>query len=123
MVGGAFAVCASSSAHTGMAYGDHTCSFRARAGVVKTESSLASYAWTIDTSAPVTTITAKPSDPSADSSPSFSFTSSEAGSSFECQLDGGAFAACASPKGYTGLADGAHTFSVRPDDRVRTGKA
>jgi len=59
-----------------------------------TDPSPASYAWTIDTSAPVTTITAKPSDPSADSSPSFSFTSSEAGSSFECQLDGAAYAAC-----------------------------
>jgi hypothetical protein len=109
-----FTECSSPQAYTGLSEGAHT--FRVKAVLVALESGVTSYAWTIDTSAPVTTITAKPSDPSADSSPSFSFTSSEAGSSFECQLDGGAFAACASPKGYTGLAGGAHTFSVRASD-------
>ena len=109
-----FTECSSPQSYTGLSEGAHT--FQVKAVLVALESGVTSYAWTIDTSAPVTTITAKPSDPSADSSPSFSFTSSEAGSSFECQLDGGAFAACASPKGYTALADGAHTFSVRASD-------
>src|SRR5207249_910658 len=114
--GGAVAACASPRGYAGLGVGAHTYSVRASDASGNTDASPASYAWTIDTSAPVTTITAKPSDPSADSSPSFSFTSSEAGSSFECQLDGGAFGACASPKGYTALADGAHTFSVRASD-------
>ena len=46
-------------------------------------------------------ITANPTNPSNNAGPSFSF-SSEGGASFQCQLDGGGFAACSSPKGYTG---------------------
>ena len=44
---------------------------------------------------------------------SFDFTSDQTGASFECSLDGAAFAACASPVSYDGLDSGEHTFKVR----------
>ncbi len=47
---------------------------------------------------------------------SFSFTSSDTGLSFECSIDGGTYSVCSSPKSYTSLAAGPHTFRVRALD-------
>jgi hypothetical protein len=68
-----------------------------------------------DTTPPETRITAGPSGPTADSTPTFTFTSSEA-ASFECNVDGGAFAACTSPHTTAALSDGAHGFEVKATD-------
>jgi hypothetical protein len=67
---------------------------------------------------PETTIDSGPSGTVASSSASFGFSSSEVGSTFECRLDGGAFAACTSPKQYPALPEGARTFEVRAIDAV-----
>ncbi len=70
----------------------------------------------VDTVAPETTITVGPVGTVSATDASFEFSSSEVGSSFECRLDAGAFGACTSPKAYTGLAQGSHTFAVRATD-------
>jgi hypothetical protein len=69
-----------------------------------------------DTVPPDTTITSAPPATSRSGSASFSFTSNEANVRFQCRLDGAAFAGCASPATYAGLAAGAHTFAVRAID-------
>jgi hypothetical protein len=116
--GGGFSACTSPKTYTGLADGDHTFEVRAIDASSNVDPSPASYSWTIDTVAPDTSITAYPADPSHSVDASFSFISTEPGSTFECQLDGGGFSACTSPKTYTGLGYGAHTFEVRAIDGV-----
>jgi hypothetical protein len=80
-------------------------------------SAATTYTWRIDTVAPPRpTLVQKPANPSASDSATFSFSDREAGVSFECSLDNGGFAACPSPKTYSGLAAGTHAFSVRALD-------
>ena len=65
---------------------------------------------------PVTTINSGPSGPTNDSTPTYAFSSNEAGSTFECRVDGGAWALCTSPTTTAALTDGSHTFEVRATD-------
>ena len=62
-----------------------------------------SRSFTIDSVAPNTTVDSGPSDPSASADAAFAFSATEGGSTFECELDGGGFSACSSPKSYTSL--------------------
>jgi hypothetical protein len=66
--------------------------------------------------APETTIDDGPNGPTANSSPSFAFSSPAPSSPFECRLDRTAFAPCASPRSFNDLPDGPHTFYVRARD-------
>ena len=67
--------------------------------------------------APDTSISSGPTGQTTNRSPSFAFTADEPDATLECRLDSEAFAACTSPKAYSTLALGAHTFQVRGTDR------
>ena len=69
-----------------------------------------------DTTPPDTAINSGPSGTVNSTSASFTFSSNETGSTFECRLDGATFSSCASPKSYTSLSNGSHTFEVRAKD-------
>src|SRR5207249_200888 len=69
-----------------------------------------------DTTPPDTTLTGTPPTVTNSPSASFTFTATETGSTFQCALDGGGFAPCASPQTYSALASGNHTFQVRATD-------
>jgi hypothetical protein len=97
--------------------GNYTVRVRAT-DVAGNTSSPSSLTFTYDTTAPQTTIDSSPSDPTGDADADFDFSSSEAGSTFECRLDGGSWTACTSPKSYASLADGSHTFDVGATDQA-----
>lgn len=80
------------------------------------------FTWTVDNSLldetpPETAILSKPADPSTSPVASFTYSSNEPGSSFQCKLDGGNFSGCPGAGiTYSGLAEGPHTFQVRAID-------
>ena len=115
----AFAACTSPRTLTGLAAGSHTFEVRATDAANNTDPSPASFSWVIDqtdTTPPETSITGGPDEVTNATSATFTFTSSEAGSTFECRLDAAAFVACTSPRTLSGLAAGSHSFEVRATD-------
>jgi hypothetical protein len=58
----------------------------------------------VDNTPPQTTIDSSPPDPSSDDTPTFTFSSSEAGSTFQCRVDGASWASCTSPHTLAALA-------------------
>ena len=114
--GGGFSPCSSPKSYAGLPDGPHNFKVRATDPAGNTDPTPASSDFTVDATPPETTITSGPSGTTSNASPSFAFTSSESGSTFECELDGGGFSPCSSPKSYAGLPDGPHNFKVRATD-------
>jgi hypothetical protein len=72
---------------------------------------------------PEPTITSGPSDPTAQTTATFAFSDSQAGVSFQCQLDGAGYSSCATGVKYTVLAEGNHTFKVQAVSGNKTSSA
>jgi hypothetical protein len=66
----------------------------------------------VDPSPPTVTITAEPDAVTTATGATFAFTVNEDATTVLCVLDGGPIEPCISPKTYTGLTPGEHTFSV-----------
>jgi alpha-tubulin suppressor-like RCC1 family protein len=60
-----------------------------------------------------TTITSGPSGVVSTTSATFNFSSNIPHTSFDCALDSGSWSLCSTPRSYTNLANGPHTFRVR----------
>ena len=116
--GGAFRRCLSPTSYAGLSDGPHTFSVRATDVAGNTDPTPAERSWTVDTVAPETSILSGPPTPSDSNKASLAF-ASEAGAKFECLLDDRPWTACSSPKAYSGLRDGTHTFKVRATDQAR----
>jgi hypothetical protein len=118
--GVAFEPCASPVGRTGLAIGAHTFEVWATDAAGNTDETPASFSWTVepppDTTDPETTVDSGPEGNTESTDATLAFSANEGGSTFECSLDGTGFAGCVSPVQLTGLAVGAHTFTVRATD-------
>jgi hypothetical protein len=117
-----FAPCASGKTYTALANGEYVFKVRTTDLAGNAQVAATAFTWTVDnsladTTPPQTSILTKPPDPSTSADASFTYSSNEPGSSFECSLDGAAFASCpVAGIAYSGLAAGAHSFQVRAVD-------
>jgi hypothetical protein len=111
-----FSACTSPQTYTDLAVGVHTFTAKARDAAGNT-SGVATYTWTVTAaSVPPPTFSSTPSNPSSAATATFSFSDTMSNVTFECSVDGAAYAACTSPTDVPGLADGSHTFQVRARD-------
>ncbi len=113
-----FTVCTSPHATAALADGSHN--FRARAidGLSQVDPSPASFTWTVDTTAPDTTFSSTPSDPTSDTTGDFTFTSNDVAATFQCSIDLASYVSCTSPHATATLADGSHNFRARATDAL-----
>ena len=128
--GGSWAACASPKTYLNLAVGSHQFSARAIDIAKNVDATPATLGWTVeaeveegeevtppvDTTPPGTSITSGPAATTTSTSANLAFQSSEANSSFECDLDGAGWGSCSSPKTYSGLSIGSHQFSVHAID-------
>ncbi|HEY3451114.1 MAG TPA: YCF48-related protein [Myxococcales bacterium] len=112
--GGAALSCTSPKSYSSLADGPHHFEVVA-IDAASRPSAPAKADWTVDTLAPTATLGQAPPALSNQTTVHFTFGASETGSTFECSLDGGAYAPCGTPDDFS-IGEGVHTFAVRAVD-------
>jgi hypothetical protein len=115
-VSGGFEPCSSPYTSAALTDGEHTFEVRSTDSVGNVESPPVGRTFTVDTNAPDTAITSGPTGTIDDQTPTFGFSSPEAGATLECRVDGADFEPCTSPYTTALLANGDHTFEARATD-------
>ncbi len=113
--GGAWVACASPFAPAGLADGAHTFKLRMVDGL-GLRSEAVEAGWTLDTGAPAAPALIGATEGAVTAKTARFVWTGEDGGSFECSVDGGAFAPCVSPFTLSNVAGGKHTFVVRQID-------
>lgn len=108
--------CSSPFALAALAEGNHTFTVRSRDMAGNSETVPASYSWRVDLTPPTTSIAVKPPVLTNQNSATFTFASTEAGSTYECSLDAAPFAACTTPLTLSALGEGLHHLAARAVD-------
>ncbi len=124
----AFVACSSPVSYSGLADSSHTLTVRVTDNAGNTAT--ATWTWTVDTIPPIGTTINSATDGNNNAIPrggttnspsiAFSFTASDNNGikSIQCKLDTAAPADCTSPKTYSNIADGSHSFTVKVTDNA-----
>ena len=113
---GGFSACFSPKNYSGLSEASHTFQVKATDFAGNTDSTPASWTWTIDLTPPDTQITNQPPALTNATGALFEFTCTGGPCAFECKKDSESFSSCTTPQTYSSLAEGAHTFTVRALD-------
>ncbi len=116
--GGAWILVDSEHQLASLSDGSHTYEAKAIDAAGNEQMTTVSYAWTIDATAPESTITNQPASLSASSSASFEFSCNDSPCTYEYRLDDGSWTSATSPLSLSSIADGSHTFEVRASDTL-----
>lgn len=108
------APCGSPFPYSGLSGGAHSVKIVATDPVGNTSSFVRHF--NVEATSPETTIDSGPLAITQSTNATFLFSSSKMPSTFECQLDGGSVAPCASGVAFNGLSEGSHSFFVRAID-------
>ncbi|MFM2152230.1 MAG: hypothetical protein RL199_665 [Pseudomonadota bacterium] len=112
-----FSACPADGRFINLTGGSHSLQVKAVDEAGNEDASPATWSWSMDVTPPDVRFTGTvPSGATRTTSASFDFASSDATATFECALDGAAFAACSSPRFLASLPDAAHRFEVRAKD-------
>jgi hypothetical protein len=112
-----FTACPSTYTTAALPEGTHKIKVRAKDLSGNVDATPDSYTWVIDLTEPDTKIDRKPTDPSGPSV-TFTFTSTEDGSTFQCHLDAEDWKTCPASYPITDLTNGSHTIYVRAIDKA-----
>lgn len=115
--GSAWSRCESPTHLDELTHGQHRFRVRAVDAGGRLDPSAAEHSFAVDLPVPWTRIDSGPADPTNDPSPSFTYSSSHPGASFECRFADGNWYPCDGPGEDLGpLTDGRYTFEVRATD-------
>jgi uncharacterized protein YkwD len=111
---GSAVACTSPRSYSGLAVGSHT--FRVTV-TNPAGSATAQHTWNVTspgggTTAPTVSITSAPAASTTATSATFGWSATGSPTSTTCSLDSGSAVACTSPRSYSGLSVGSHTFRV-----------
>ena len=115
----AFQPCSSGKTYTDLAEGEHVLSVQAISPEGWPDPSPATHEFTVDLP-PQTNVDSGPPSLTLNPTAFFSFSSNEAGASFECSLDGAAFGSCGRDQEFANLTPGLHELLVRAVDSSGT---
>jgi hypothetical protein len=114
---GSYTACSNPVTFSGLADGSHTLLVEAKDAAGNVSATAASRTWSVDATGPPKPTVSGPNNNNPSTSATFTFSDTEANVTFKCQMDGGGYTPCTSPKTYL-LTAGTHVFDVEPIDQV-----